>query len=138
VALVAAFFGLWSTSDVLHAKALADAFKEAREPGHVRLLLHVIFGIAVIVLPLFLAALVRFAPRQRGLAGCFTLLTVLALGWQIWLGVAMLFDSHDGPLLGFNTTISATPAPAEEGHSAESAPAASPGATAGSATNNRP
>jgi hypothetical protein len=138
VALIAAVFGLWATADVLEPKAFADALKEAQEPGHVRLLLHVIFGTAVIVLPLIVAALVRFAPRQRGLAGCFTLLTVLALGWQIWLGVAMLFDSHEGPLLGFNRPGIATSAPSEQVDSRGSAPATSPGATTGSDTHIRP
>jgi hypothetical protein len=60
--------------------------------GHVRQLAHLIAGGAIIVLPLLMALLARFARRSRTTASVFALVLVLVLAAQVWLGILLLFD----------------------------------------------
>lgn len=110
VALLTAVLGMWAMAGGFALPALQGAIREVTEAGHTRLLAHVICGVAIVILPFILTCLVRFAPSQRGLTGFLVGLLVLLAAFQIWLGVAMLFDSHRGPLFGFNPTA---PAPHE-------------------------
>jgi peptidoglycan/LPS O-acetylase OafA/YrhL len=58
--------------------------------------------VSLIVLPLILAALSRWAPRQRIVLGIFGLLLVLAISAQVLLGVLLQFDGATGPLYRFS------------------------------------
>jgi len=63
---------------------------------------HIIAGGSILVLSLLLALSTRFAPHNRVLVGCFSLLLVTALAAQVWLGVLLLFDTSEGALNHFN------------------------------------
>jgi uncharacterized membrane protein len=67
-----------------------------------RALGHVVMGSTIVILPLILAALARFAPRWRFFFTFFTLILILAVSAQIWLGVLLLLDTSDGPINKFN------------------------------------
>jgi len=67
-----------------------------------RALGHVVMGSTIVVLPLILAALARFAPRWRVFFTFFTLILILAVSAQIWLGVLLLLDTSQGPINKFN------------------------------------
>jgi len=69
---------------------------------HERRMFHVIAGGAIVVLPLLLALLARVAPRARGLLFLVSLLLIVAVAAQVWLGTLMLWDSHEGPARAFN------------------------------------
>jgi hypothetical protein len=67
-----------------------------------RRLAHVIAGAAIVVLPLVLAMLARWAPRAKWLLIPVSLLLVVAVAFQVWVGVLLLFDSPEGPVNRFN------------------------------------
>jgi plastocyanin len=66
-----------------------------------RLALHVLVGLTVLVLAIVLALAARRRSSRPGLSGLLAAGLVLALALQVWLGILMLFDSHRGPLTGF-------------------------------------
>jgi uncharacterized membrane protein len=99
--VVTAFAGAWATMGPLTAQALRDDVKMLSESDERRLLLHVITGVLIVLLPLPLAGMARLMRRRRAIAGMVTLVLFLLIGWQIWLGIAMLYDSHEGPLWKF-------------------------------------
>ena len=66
-----------------------------------RLLVHSLTGGAIVVVPLVLAGLARFAPRQRVALSVFTVLLVGAVAAQVWIGVLLLYDTPDGPINHF-------------------------------------
>ena len=59
---------------------------------------HVWVGVSLIVLPLVLAALARWAPRQKSVLAVFASLLVLAIAFQVFLGVLLQFDGGSGPI----------------------------------------
>jgi hypothetical protein len=63
---------------------------------------HAVVGTAIVILPLILAGLARFAPRQKILLSIFTLILAAAVSVQIWVGVLMLYDTDQGKLLYWN------------------------------------
>jgi uncharacterized membrane protein len=67
-----------------------------------RELAHAAGGTSIIVLSLLLAAATRWARRNGWLLGILSLLLVLAVAAQIWLGVLLAFDSMKGPVWRFN------------------------------------
>lgn len=74
------------------------------EPGtkDYRHLAHGISGSAIVAVPIILALLVRFAPREKLILSFFTLLLVCAVAAQIWLGVLLWLDTSQGSLTHFN------------------------------------
>jgi heme A synthase len=62
---------------------------------------HIVLGGSIIVLALILAALTRWARRSGLLLSIFSLLLVVAVAGQIWMGVLLTFDSMHGPLTRF-------------------------------------
>jgi uncharacterized membrane protein len=62
---------------------------------------HFVAGSAIVVLPLVLALLARFAPRRKWLLSFFTLLLALAVTAQVWVGVLLMYDTGTGKLLYF-------------------------------------
>ncbi len=110
LAILTAVAGVWSVGGLTWAEA-EPALKLIREPDHQRLFWHVAAGAALIVLPLLLAIIVRFTREAKFVTSLLSLLFVLCVGWQVWLGILMLYDSHEGPLTGFSRTPPATTAP---------------------------
>jgi uncharacterized membrane protein len=76
-----------------------------------RLFAHAATGAAIIILPIVLGLLSRFAPRERIILLLTTLLLLAAVGVQIWLGVLLMFDSPDGPATAFNPPAAAVNSP---------------------------
>ena len=102
--LSTAVAGAWSVVGALTRDHIQRNISELGESHHRRLLLHVIFGVTLLVLTLVLAGIARFARRQRGVSIVFLAVTVLVIAIQLWLGLAMLYDGHDGPLWRFSPT----------------------------------
>ena len=67
-----------------------------------RRLAHVVMGVGIILLPLVLAVLGRAAAIRRMILGLFTLLLVMAVAAQIWLGSLLMFDTPTGKITRFN------------------------------------
>lgn len=63
---------------------------------------HVIAGGSIVVLPIFLAGLARWAPRRKILLTIFILLLLAAVAAQIWFGILLLLDSPNGRIRSFN------------------------------------
>lgn len=86
-----AFHRFWN--DVMVTKGRLNSDRSA---------VHVWVGLSLIVLPLVLAALARWAPRQRSVLAIFAGLLVLAIAAQVFLGVLLQFDGGSGPLYRFS------------------------------------
>jgi uncharacterized membrane protein len=80
--------------------SMAEATKLLKD--YPRYMAHSIAGGSIVVLMLILALVTRFAPHNRVLVGCFSLLLVTALAVQVWLGILLLFDTNEGPINHFN------------------------------------
>jgi hypothetical protein len=63
---------------------------------------HIIFGVSIVVLTLILAAVTRWGTRRKLFMSLFSLLLLLAVAGQVWLGVLLMYDTPVGPLTGFN------------------------------------
>ena len=65
---------------------------------------HIVLGCALIVLPLLLAAAVRWGPRHRIIVGALCALMLLVAAAELWLGVLLIRDRDPtaGPLYRFN------------------------------------
>lgn len=107
--LLAAVCGVWSVAGGFTPDALRSAYEETMRPEHRRLLVHVVCGLALVLLPLIAAGAVRFAPRRLGLLVLPCILLFAIAAWQVWLGITLLYDSPRGPWLSFNTTSSVLP-----------------------------
>lgn len=114
--LCTAVAGIWSVVDVFTAQAFAQNGHDLGEHSHFRLLLHVIFAAVLAALLILLAVVARWGRRWRRLTGGILALLVLVTAFQIWLGIAMLYDSHQGPIFGFNSA-GAAEARQHAGHS---------------------
>jgi hypothetical protein len=106
--LVAASAPSYSTG-VYRVAALRDNVQALADPGQRRLLLHIVFGSAVVLLPLALAWVTRAAGPRRPLAGALALLLVVAAASQVWLGVLLLCDAREGVLTHFSPRAEARP-----------------------------
>jgi uncharacterized membrane protein len=106
LAVITAVFGYWEANGTSFREAFSGGnfssnIKLIKEPDHRRLLLHVIFGAAIIVLPVLLGIFGRAARSARVIALVLTLLLVFAISAQIWLGVLLLYDGREGPTFRF-------------------------------------
>jgi hypothetical protein len=70
-----------------------------------RRLAHSVAGVAIIVLPLLLAALTRLLPRSRLMLIALSLLLAIVLAAQVWLGTLLLLDTNIGPVTGFQPAL---------------------------------
>ncbi len=90
----------WAVEESWNLEEIKHLFLDPEErTTEARLFYHVIGGGVIILIPLVLALLTRFSRGGRLLGGVLIGALVLVLGVQTWLGVAMLFDGHRGPLL---------------------------------------
>jgi uncharacterized membrane protein len=109
-----------SHSDEIQAKQnVFKAVWEEINPAHNeggqkinRLFGHVTAGAVILLTPLVLAGLARFAPRHRIGLGIFTLILLVAVAAQIWFGVLLLFDTPVGSISKFRTAEGSAPVPA--------------------------
>lgn len=99
--LLAALAAWWSAEGNPIVDDLFSSLTAWTDPDHLRFAVHIGFGIALLVLPAFLALLCWLAPQRRILAGIFTLLLLGVACAQVWWGVLLLYDGHQGPLFAF-------------------------------------
>jgi uncharacterized membrane protein len=95
--------------EVKQPKQFISDFRKQIQPEDfhkpTRVFVHFVTGSAIVVLPLFLAFLARFAPRKRILLSVCAGLLIIAVAAQVWFGVLLLYDTEQGPLKGFNTAL---------------------------------
>ncbi len=84
--------GWWVLGDGNGTYRPQDLWKLVTADGYLRRFAHVAGAGAIIVLPLLMALLARFARRSHLMAGFFAFLLVSALAAQVWLGALLLFD----------------------------------------------
>lgn len=103
-----------ATPNQIASELWTTAWATSKDPNqgtwHNRRLAHMAVGAALILLPLLLAAAVRFTARQPWLVGALCALLVFVVAAEIWIGVLLLHDSTEGPLLKFNPPAPTTPA----------------------------
>lgn len=88
--------GLWQSNDWQFQSWSPDGWRD--EP---RLAWHLTGGAAIAVTVLLLTLLTRFFRRWRAIGYLVGLLLVVLVAAQAWLGIAMLYDSTVGPLVGY-------------------------------------
>jgi hypothetical protein len=96
--LLAALFGLGTAAGGLWVANVWDwphlrAMLEAEN----RNLWHSILGSSIVVLSLLLAITTRVARKNKWVLSFFSLLLLIAVAGQIWLGVLLMYDSPHGP-----------------------------------------
>ncbi len=67
-----------------------------------RSVLHVSFAGALVLLPLIMAGLAKWAPRRKLVLSIFTALLIVVIAAQLWMGVLLLYDGSVGRVTGFN------------------------------------
>jgi len=104
--LLAAAAGAWALASAADNWSFAVLWKEIilanARAGERRQMAHVISGLVIVLEPLLLAMQTRWAPRQKWLLTVLALLLLGAVGFQIWLGTLLLFDTPQGRLTSFN------------------------------------
>lgn len=101
-ALLVALAGLWATMQNFDAESWRRNFEMLRDSEYLRLITHVAFGTSIVILLLAITLAVKFAPRSRIFAKVLLFLLFIAVVFQTWLGVLMLYDSRRGPLTGYS------------------------------------
>ncbi len=100
-AIVTASAGAW------YLGLSADTFDPAKLWEYARAterrFVHIITGSVIVILPLLMAIFARFAPRGKFILLLMSLLILLAMAVQVWMGVLMLFDGIEGPTRAFNS-----------------------------------
>src|SRR5205814_2729707 len=94
-----------SYADTFQPKAMWQMVSNPDEnPGQPinRGVAHVIAAASLILLPLIMAGVARWAPRQKFLFGLLTLVLLVVIAAQLWIGVLLLFDGSAGLLTRFN------------------------------------
>jgi uncharacterized membrane protein len=91
---------LWNQIKPSDGEALSKAGEKS--PKNYRHLAHAIAGSAIVVLPVVLGLLVRFAPREKIMLSVVTFLLIVAVGLQVWFGILLWLDTPDGPLTNYN------------------------------------
>jgi hypothetical protein len=120
IGLLTSCTGLWLGNYIVGApkfvnidKVRGDLNHLMNEPDARRIGLHIVFGGSIIVLATVLGLLARFVPRSRVILSGLSLLLVLVMAGQIWVGTLMLFDNPDhGPLTRFQVGPVSAPVPA--------------------------
>jgi uncharacterized membrane protein len=100
IGLVTAGLGVWVMAGGFGTWAPKELFSAVRETP--RRLAHVIAGGSIVVLLLILAMAARWGTRQKWVLLFFATLLVIAVAMQVWLGILMLYDTPQGPLMHFN------------------------------------
>lgn len=103
--LITAIAGLWATMPQFSLDNLQTNVQMLVRPDHLRLSLHVLAGLALVLLPVGLAYASRYLNRTWAAVCSVALLLLVPI--QLWLGMLLLFDSHEGPLTGFQSIAQA-------------------------------
>lgn len=98
---------------IINREHIQKAIQHIPDAKRARMGLHIVFGSSILVLVLILALLTRFVPRSRVILSGLSLLLVLVMAAQIWIGVLLTFDGDRGPLARFKNPAEAS-APDEE------------------------
>ena len=91
-AVATALLGAWMLASAHHTFDPKELWKLIISDGYMRRLAHVVTGVSIVLLPLLMAVLSRFARRSRAILGLFSLLLVAALAAQVWFGILLMFD----------------------------------------------
>jgi uncharacterized membrane protein len=75
-----------------------DAVADLGTSSQRRVGLHIVLGLSIVALCIILAILGKWAPRQREVLGLASLLLILAIAAQIWIGTLLLYDNDSGPI----------------------------------------
>lgn len=106
IVLITGIAGYWvwadSNSTWLPASFWNGLMVENGKPLYTRAAIHVWVGTLLVILTLVLAALARWASQQKTVLTIFSALLVLAIAFQVWLGILLQFDGGDGPLYRFS------------------------------------
>lgn len=94
------FFGGSQFFDVDHLK---HAMANLHDPNKQRMGLHIILGGWTLILSLILAITAKMRPINRTFLGIFSILLILVVAAQFWMGILLLYDDDRGPLTKFNS-----------------------------------
>jgi len=83
---------------IIHWHRVLHALQDLRVGEKRRMGLHIVLGASILVLSLILAIYARCRPKDRFLLGLFSLLLVLVMTAQLWMGILLLWDSDHGPV----------------------------------------
>jgi hypothetical protein len=103
-----ALSGWWMLGNWLGTYRPGELWKVVLSEGNMRRLAHVSVAISIAVLTLGMALLARFARRRHGMIAVFSVLLILAVAAQVWLGALLLLDQSkvgpgDGPWYRFQS-----------------------------------
>jgi hypothetical protein len=110
LALLAVGSGWWTMAhffETWNVKELWERLIDVETTG-TRRLWHVGAGSAIVVLLLVLAVVARFAVTRAFIISLLSLLLLVTVAAQVWIGSLMMFDSSLGPLGSFNRGEAAT------------------------------
>jgi uncharacterized membrane protein len=105
-ALVTIFAGLYFSGNlawpnILNVPGLNGDLSPIRTPGERRTAIHIVFGGAILLFLLVMALLGRMTPRDRRAMGIISAVLTLLIAAQVWIGILLLYDGGDGPLMHF-------------------------------------
>lgn len=107
--LLTAAAGIWSVTGNFSPESLRANVNDLKDTHtHLRLLLHLAFGVSIVALTIILAGIARWGRKKAGATQILLLLAVLAIAIQFWLGILLLFDGHHGPIFRFNSATTTT------------------------------
>lgn len=92
VILLAALSGWWTLGGGLGTYRPSELWKAVLSDGYMRRLAHVSVTISIVVLSLLMVLMARFARRRHGMIAVLSVLLVLAMAAQVWLGTLLLLD----------------------------------------------
>jgi uncharacterized membrane protein len=109
LALGAIAGGLWfgdllvGWPKVIDISSIRDSLRNIKVGGEQRMGMHIVIGASILLLLIVMALLARFAPKSRVVLSGVSLLLILVMATQVWVGVLMLYDGDTGPLTRFKT-----------------------------------
>jgi uncharacterized membrane protein len=97
---------LWDVRAIFKSQIWEPFRKDSANSS--RMLLHFVFGSAIIVLAVLLIAISRFGSRRRFLIGLLSLLLIAIVMGQITVGTLLMYDGDSGPAFRFSPPTGAT------------------------------
>jgi uncharacterized membrane protein len=88
---------------IIDQSHLRWSLEHIKDADHAREGMHIVVGASLLILIFAMALLTRFSPRSRVILSGLSLLLVLAMAAQIWIGLSLLFDGGRGALAHFKT-----------------------------------
>ena len=107
-------FDLHNATAASITKAVTDTATASKPLTNNRQGAHIVIGCVLVLLPLFMAGVVRWLARAKWLVGTLCAFMALLIAAEIWLGVLLLFKGAQGPVFKFidpsDTATTAAPA----------------------------